>query len=354
MKKIFKTRDENNNRRGRTTDDYRPRVPVVPAVASPIKAESPETLKIKTEGVKAWLNQIIDTLLNKWTPAKSQALFSGEELNELCLRAREVFWSEELMVERPSPCSIVGDIHGQFEDLVGMLKLNGLPPTTRYVFLGDYVDRGAYSIEVVALLFAYKVLYPKEVVLLRGNHESRPVNMQYGFYLECKRRYSIGLYEVFQYAFYCMPFCALLADCILCMHGGISDDMKHLNMMKHIDRPCDIPDIGIQADLTWADPDPNTEYYEESPRGAAKVFGEIACDDFCNTHALKLIVRAHQVVSEGYEFFCKKKLCTIFSAPYYCQQNENAACIMNITEHLDISFKIFRPVIAKKKGFTAT
>uniref|UniRef100_A0A1I7RVW4 Serine/threonine-protein phosphatase n=1 Tax=Bursaphelenchus xylophilus TaxID=6326 RepID=A0A1I7RVW4_BURXY len=302
--------------------------------------------------VKAWLQTIIDRLVKQWTPAKSQSLFSESELVELCYRARETFWMEKSMVSVKAPVSICGDIHGQFEDLLALFRLNGFPPEKKYVFLGDYVDRGPFSIEVVGLLFAYKVMYPDDIVLLRGNHESRPVNMQYGFFLECKKRYSTSLYEVFQYVFYCMPFCALVDKRILCMHGGISEDLKDFGQMDRIERPCDIPDLGILADLTWADPDPNIELYEDSPRGAARVFGEAALEAFCKQLGLELIVRAHQVVNDGYEFFCNRKLVTIFSAPYYCAQFENAAAIMNVTKDMEISFTIFRPRIKNKKKLT--
>lgn len=172
-----------------------------------------------------------------------------------------------------APIKICGDLHGQFEDLLALFELNGWPPESRYLFLGDYVDRGPFSVEVISLLFALTVLYPTKVYLLRGNHESRPVNMQYGFFMECKKRYSVKLYETFQTAFYCMPLFAVVSRRIICMHGGISEDLHHLNQIDRIERPCDIPEVGVIADLTWADPDANVKYYGESPRGAGRSFG---------------------------------------------------------------------------------
>lgn len=253
--------------------------------------------------------------------------------------------------------------------------MTGFPPQSKYIFLGDYVDRGPFSIEVLMLLFAYKILYPEEVTLLRGNHESRPVNMQYGFFLECKRRYSPVLYEHFQYAFYCMPFCARVEKRILCMHGGISEDLTDFKQVCHfflldsmnlcmfqldkIERPCDIPDLGVLADLTWADPDPLISGYEDSPRGAARIFGPDALKNFCRILGLELIVRAHQVsiflqkfsykigkfqvVEDGYEFFADRHLVTIFSAPNYCGQFNNAACVLVVSADLVCSFSIYRP-----------
>uniref|UniRef100_A0AC35GFM4 Serine/threonine-protein phosphatase n=1 Tax=Panagrolaimus sp. PS1159 TaxID=55785 RepID=A0AC35GFM4_9BILA len=196
--------------------------------------------------VRKKLQSIVDRLIKSWKPELSQKLFTEEEIHELCYRARETFWMQPTLIEVKAPVRVCGDIHGQFEDLLAIFNLNGYPPRNRYLFLGDYVDRGPYSIEVITLLFAYKVLYPDEVVLLRGNHESRPVivllrgnhesrpvNMQYGFYMECKKRYSITLYESFQYAFYCMPFCARINKRILCMHGGISEDLTDFKQVRY-------------------------------------------------------------------------------------------------------------------------
>jgi diadenosine tetraphosphatase ApaH/serine/threonine PP2A family protein phosphatase len=164
------------------------------------------------------------------------------------------------------------------------------------------------------LLLAYKTLYPKQMNLLRGNHESRAINRIYGFYVECKRRYSVALWETFQNVFYCMPFCARVAERILCMHGGISEELVDLGMLHNIARPCDIPDLGVLADLTWADPDPEIAGYTDSPRGASKCFGVNAVREFCRRFDLDLIVRAHQVVQDGYEFFADRRLITVFSA----------------------------------------
>ncbi|CAJ0571618.1 unnamed protein product, partial [Mesorhabditis spiculigera] len=312
----------------------------------------------RKDKIKKWLQTVIDRLTKDWKPVLCQSLFTETELIELCYRARETFWSQKCLIEVNAPVNICGDVHGQFEDLLALFALNGFPPDKHYLFLGDYVDRGPYSLEVMVLLFAYKVLYPKEVTLLRGNHESRPVNMQYGFYLEVKKRYSVNLYECFQYAFYCMPFCALVDKRILCMHGGISEELQDFNQLEKIERPCDIPDLGIIADLTWADPEPTIQGYEESPRGAARIFGAQALKTFCQTHGIDLVVRAHQVVQDGYEFFADRHLVTIFSAPYYCGQFDNAACVLSVSKDLvlllfstlntrtnfqEIAFSIHRP-----------
>uniref|UniRef100_A0A1I7UCE4 Serine/threonine-protein phosphatase n=1 Tax=Caenorhabditis tropicalis TaxID=1561998 RepID=A0A1I7UCE4_9PELO len=248
-----------------------------------------------------------------------------------------------------APVKICGDIHGQYEDLLALLELNGWPPETKYLFLGDYVDRGPFSVEVISLLFAYQLLYPDKVFLLRGNHESRPVNMQYGFFLECRKRFSTTLYDAYQMAFYCMPLCAVISDKIICMHGGISEDLVDLKQLDKVERPCDIPDIGVIADLTWADPDTSVQMYGESNRGAGRFFGPEAVKKFLAMHNLELVVRAHQVVYDGYQFFADRQLVTIFSAPFYCGTMDNAAAVMTVDEELVCSFTVMRPNLKKIK-----
>uniref|UniRef100_A0AC35UIG9 Serine/threonine-protein phosphatase n=2 Tax=Rhabditophanes sp. KR3021 TaxID=114890 RepID=A0AC35UIG9_9BILA len=201
------------------------------------------------EQIKDWLCDLVNRLVHDWRPALATVLFCEEELIELCYRARETFWLQNSYIDIAPPVTIVADIHGQFQDLLAIINFKGFCPMTKYVFLGDYVDRGMWSIECVTLLFALKVLYPMEMVLLRGNHESRPVNSSYGFFLEVKRRYSTALYEAFQYAFNVMPFCARVGKKIVCMHGGISEDLIDLRQLERIERPCEIPDLGQQEEL---------------------------------------------------------------------------------------------------------
>uniref|UniRef100_A0A8R1I677 Serine/threonine-protein phosphatase n=1 Tax=Caenorhabditis japonica TaxID=281687 RepID=A0A8R1I677_CAEJA len=298
--------------------------------------------------VIGWLQSVVDRL-KAWTPGHCQKLFVEKELIELCYRAREHFWKNNVKLELEAPVKICGDIHGQFEDLLALLELNGWPPEQKYLFLGDYVDRGPFSIEVISLLFAFQILFPDKIFLLRGNHESRPVNMQYGFFLECRKRYSNALYDAFQLAFYCMPLCAVISKKIICMHGGISEDLVDLRQLEKVERPCDIPDIGVIADLTWADPDATIQGFQDSQRGAGRVFGVEAVKKFLQMHNLELVVRAHQVVMDGYEFFADKQLVTIFSAPSYCGQMDNAAAVMNVDPELTCSFTVMRPDLKKDK-----
>lgn len=213
-----------------------------------------------------------------------------------------------------------GDTHGQYFDLLRLFSLNGFPPEQNYLFLGDYVDRGRHSIEVMCLLMAYKIKYPENFFLLRGNHETESISRLYGFFDECKRRYSIKLWKTFVDLFNSLPVAALIEDKILCMHGGISPDLKHLDNIRNIKRPTDIPDTGLLCDLLWSDPKPSKVKWDENERGVSITFNTEALQECLNKLDLELICRAHQVVEDGYEFFGSWKCVTIFSAPNYCNE----------------------------------
>jgi serine/threonine-protein phosphatase PP1 catalytic subunit len=187
------------------------------------------------------------------------------------------------------------------------------------------------------------------VYLLRGNHESSVTNRIYGFYDECKRRYNVRLWRNFTELFNYLPVAALIDEKILCMHGGLSPDLKNFNSITEISRPTEIPDTGLLCDLLWSDPDKEVLDFEENDRGVSVVFGEKIVQEFNKKNDLDLIIRAHQVVDDGYEFFAQRQLITIFSAPNYCGEFDNSAGIMIIDEALTCSLKVLRPVENLKK-----
>ena len=194
-------------------------------------------------------------------------------------------------------------MHGQYYDLLRIFEYGGFPPESNYLFLGDYIDRGKQSIETVCLLLCYKIKFPENFFLLRGNHECAQINRIYGFYDECKRRYSIRLWKVFSDVFNCLPVAALIDEKIFCMHGGLSPELRNLEQIKNIMRPTDVPDTGLLCDLLWSDPERGVEEYGDNDRGVSFTFGENVVRKFNSKHDLDLICRAHQVVEDGYEFF---------------------------------------------------
>ena len=145
-----------------------------------------------------------------------------EDINTIINGMRDLFLNQPMLVETPVPITICGDTHGQFYDLLKIFEVCGWPPETRYIFLGDYVDRANQSIENMMLLLTLKATFPDDVHLLRGNHECASINRIYGFYDECKRRYHVRLWKTFADMFNCMPICGLIDGKILCMHGGLS------------------------------------------------------------------------------------------------------------------------------------
>jgi serine/threonine-protein phosphatase PP1 catalytic subunit len=276
------------------------------------------------------------------------------EIRNLCLKSREVFISQPILLELEAPIKIVGDIHGQYYDLLRLFQYGGFPPDANYLFLGDYVDRGKQSLETICLLLAYKIKYPENFFLLRGNHECASINRIYGFYDECKRRYNIKLWKTFTDCFNCLPVAAVIDEKIFCVHGGLSPEHHSMDQVRRIPRPMDVPDSGIICDLLWSDPDKDIEGWGENDRGVSFTFGGDVVAKFLKKHDLDLVCRAHQVVEDGYEFFAKRRLVTIFSAPNYCGEFDNAGAMMSVDETLMCSFQIFKPEERKQRFATGS
>ena len=296
------------------------------------------------------VDSIIDKLLSvRGNKPGKQVDLKEEEIKFLIEKSVQIIKEQKMLVDLEAPLHVCGDIHGQYYDLLRIFEHCGYPGEYNYLFLGDYVDRGKQSLETVCLLLAYKIKYPTKVTLLRGNHESSVTNRIYGFYDECKRRYNVRIWRSFTDLFNYLPVAALIDDKILCMHGGLSPELKNLQNIENITRPTEIPDSGLLCDLLWSDPDKEVLEYDENDRGVSVIFGEKVVEDFNKKNDLDLIIRAHQVVDEGYEFFAKRQLITIFSAPNYCGEFDNSAGIMIIDESLTCSLKVLRPVENLKK-----
>lgn len=237
---------------------------------------------------------------------------------------------------------ICGDIHGQFFDLQQLFLTGGTCPDTKYLFVGDFVDRGLHSLECLLLLLALKVFFPDRMFLVRGNHESRQITQVYGFYDECLRKYgnaNVWRYccDVFDY----LSLGAIIGDSILCLHGGLSPAIDWIDQIRLIDRKQETPHDGPMCDIMWSDPEDGLLGWASSPRGAGYLFGEDVVEKFIHTNSLKLIARAHQLVMEGYKKMFNDQLVTVWSAPNYCYRCGNVASIMQVDERMDHQFIIF-------------
>ncbi|CAI8015276.1 Serine/threonine-protein phosphatase 4 catalytic subunit, partial [Geodia barretti] len=164
-------------------------------------------------------------------------IIKESEVKALCAKAREILIEESNVQRVDPPVTVCGDIHGQFYDLKELFKVGGDVPDTNYLFLGDFVDRGFYSVETFLLLLALKVRYPDRITLIRGNHESRQITQVYGFYDECRRKYgSVNVWryctEIFDY----LSLSAIIDNQIFCVHGGLSPSITTLDQIRSIDR----------------------------------------------------------------------------------------------------------------------
>ncbi|KAK4537948.1 hypothetical protein CDCA_CDCA15G3973 [Cyanidium caldarium] len=271
-----------------------------------------------------------------------------EDVKALCERAKEVFLGEANVQPVSCPVTVCGDIHGQFHDLLELFKIGGKCPDTNYLFMGDYVDRGYYSVETVTALICLKLRYPRRVTILRGNHESRQITQVYGFYDECLRKYgNANVWKYFTDMFDYMPLTALIDNTILCLHGGLSPSVDTLDQIRALDRMQEVPHEGPMCDLLWSDPDDRCGW-GISPRGAGYTFGQDISELFNRTNGLSLIARAHQLVMEGYNWCHDRNVVTVFSAPNYCYRCGNQAAIMELDENEKYTFLQFDP--APRRG----
>ncbi|CAM0950886.1 unnamed protein product [Alopecurus aequalis] len=268
------------------------------------------------------------------------------EVKALCLKAMEILVEESNVQRVDAPVTICGDIHGQFYDMKELFKVGGDCPKTNYLFLGDFVDRGFYSVETFLLLLALKVRYPDRITLIRGNHESRQITQVYGFYDECLRKYgSVNVWryctEIFDY----LSLSALIENKIFSVHGGLSPAITTLDQasklisnvsfvghalyffyliimlpeqIRVIDRKQEVPHDGAMCDLLWSDPEDAVDGWGLSPRGAGFLFGGNVVTSFNHSNNIDYICRAHQLVMEGFKWMFNNKIVTVWSAPNYC------------------------------------
>ncbi|GMT09589.1 hypothetical protein PFISCL1PPCAC_886, partial [Pristionchus fissidentatus] len=292
--------------------------------------------------------------------------YKFNDILRVLIEIKEVFRNEKALVECQTPVVIVGDLHGQYHDLLRMFNSfndNSQPDnirpgflTSRYVFLGDYVDRGKQSIEVVMLLFLLKIKFNKAFLLLRGNHESKSINRVYGFKAELEERFDKGdaskLFHMFNEVFTYMPLACLVGGSILCMHGGISPKLKSLDDIREIPKPLVDPnENAIAIDLLWADPMIGLKGSKPNEvRGVSVHFGEDVLEEIMQRLGLTLVVRGHQMMMAGFRCYHGRKLVTIFTATSYYPDRQNTGAVMVVSRDGRVGFKFLTPVDDKKNG----
>uniref|UniRef100_A0A5F8APL5 Serine/threonine-protein phosphatase n=2 Tax=Macaca TaxID=9539 RepID=A0A5F8APL5_MACMU len=254
---------------------------------------------------------------------------------QILVQVKEVLSKLSTLVEttlkETEKITVCGDTHGQFYDLLNIFELNGLPSETNpYIFNGDFVDRGSFSVEVILTLFGFKLLYPDHFHLLRGNHETDNMNQIYGFEGEVKAKYTAQMYELFSEVFEWLPLAQCINGKVLIMHGGLfSEDGVTLDDIRKIERNRQPPDSGPMCDLLWSDPQPQNGR-SVSKRGVSCQFGPDVTKAFLEENNLDYIIRSHEVKAEGYEVAHGGRCVTVFSAPNYCDQMGNKASYIHL------------------------
>jgi len=271
----------------------------------------------------------------------SEGRLEIEDARYIIRQASILLRSEPNVLSIPAPVSISGDIHGQYYDLLQLLNVGGPVESTRYLFLGDYVDRGHFSVEVMLLLFALKITYPSSIFLLRGNHESRHLTEYFTFKLECVHKYNESLYEDFLLSFHTMPLAAIVNHQFICLHGGLSPELKTIQDIQAIHRFHEPPPSGLMCDILWSDPAADFKPADKSihtnmneVRGCPYHLTYHAVSEFLNRNKLLSLVRAHEAQDDGFKVLEPRangfpSVITVFSAPNYLDSYHNRGSVLH-------------------------
>ena len=304
----------------------------------------------------------------------SKFRFRREHIVALTRACQEIVALQPIVLKINTPVKIFGDIHGQYDDLMRFFDYWGEPSdktgvgdinSIDYLFLGDYVDRGTKSLEIICLIMALKIKYPDRIHLLRGNHEDQLINSIFGFSDECDSRLlkessgeDINVFEIINEFFEYLPLAAVIEDKILCLHGGIGGNLSSLKEIEAIERPLKVvheatsPNEQIVMDILWSDPTDNDEEFgikpntlRDSKSGNIVKFGPDIVEKFLVKNNLSMIIRAHECVADGFERFSEGKVITLFSATDYCRRHKNAGAMLIVNNFFEIIPHLIYPDI---------
>lgn len=291
--------------------------------------------------------RIVVSGLESKTKSSEKFVLSDEEIVEVCRQVSDAFLAQPTGIVLRGGVKVVADLNGQFESLVRIFEIGEFPPMGSYVFLGNYIGLGPRSLETIMLLFCWKIRYPENIFLLRGNQECEGMALANGFYAECKTRGCMPhVYRSFMPVFDCMPLAALIANKILCIHSGISSDLKSFNDFNNIQRPRPVPNTGTVYNLLWGEPDEGQPeqlvYREHLPR-----FNRTGLEIFLQNMDADILVRGHEGVFDGSEFLFRRQLLTLSSVPSYDNFKYQGA-ILVVDEDGDCTFENIKSMPKKK------
>ena len=251
-----------------------------------------------------------------------------DDISQIMREARSLFENENLLLEfnigENEEIFVLGDIHGNMQSLLKLIELINKNNPKLVIFLGDIVDRGPKQIECLIFVLILKILKPQTFYILRGNHETLEMNQAYGFFYEFSQKFNnydafkeiLAVYDV-------LPICSIINNSILCLHGGIPEDIDILKKLKGL-KPKDIDSTTLESiasgifQIMWNDPKPGLGGFMRSYRGPGiKFFGQEAFNKFMVENNLKYLIRAHECFPEGYVWFFNYRLLSIFSSGNY-------------------------------------
>jgi len=270
---------------------------------------------------------------------KNEGRLYKEDLVAIIREANHLLKNEGNLLYIYDPITVVGDIHGQYHDLIKILDVGGNPENTKYLFLGDFVDRGSFSVEVMLLIYALKINFPKTIHFIRGNHECRQMTSFFNFRSECVYKYDQEVYDIFMDSFDLLPLSCIVNGRFIAVHGGISPELKNIEDINKIDRYKEPPKSGLFCDLLWSDPVDNDEghcdgtYKFNDVRGCSYYYGADAATKFLERNNLLTVIRAHEAQIEGFKMHKWSGsdfplVITIFSAPNYCDIYNNKGAVI--------------------------
>mmetsp|Transcript_7873 Transcript_7873/g.15232 ORF Transcript_7873/g.15232 Transcript_7873/m.15232 type:complete len:727 (-) Transcript_7873:9299-11479(-) len=347
--------------------------PIEPVKVDPVRRSTTPPAERNTQLADLFINNLLRP--TEWnTPVNSKFPFRKEHVYALTEECERILKSQPMVLRLRAPIKIFGDIHGQYSDLMRFFELYGAPSENKkeggdltgfdYLFLGDFVDRGTHSLETICLLMALKCKNPEQVHMIRGNHEDRWINNAFGFSDECNVRLDEdptepnSIFNRINRMFEYLPLAALVEEKMLCLHGGIGSTLNSIDQIEALQRPLEVvhevsnESQQLIVDVLWSDPTdtdqdlgilPNTV---RDPNGTGNIvkFGPDRVRQFLNDNGLKMIIRAHECVMDGFERFAGGDLVTLFSATDYCGRHKNAGAVLFFKKNLEIQFKLIYPV----------
>jgi serine/threonine-protein phosphatase 2B catalytic subunit len=275
-----------------------------------------------------------------------EGVLAAADAIDVFTRASALFKKEANVLTVQDPVTVVGDLHGQFHDLPSLFNVGGDVKTQPYLFLGDYVDRGCFSCEVVLYLYCCKIRFPNSIFMLRGNHECRHMTTYFNTRKEVCFKYSQAVYDAMMNSFDTLPLAAILNKKFFCVHGGLSPELHSIDDINRIQRFREPPKRGGMTDLLWSDPmddeaeakHTNSHFAPNEERGCSYIFSFRATCSFLAANKLLCVIRAHEAQEEGYKLYKKTSagfpsVICVFSAPNYCDTYDNKAAVVKFNNN---------------------